>query len=169
MTDNMKKAFELFNKAYSDIQAKVTLDASSELVKDYRKEWIRTNERALSTDEMAEVIVDGTPIDVVILRHKGVLPPKKKEVKENVEAVKKVVKAKKIVEESKQERRVEPKQEANTRFKKVVKLVALEGQFTTYTPTGVNTFKMVVDGQEITLSKEQMRDFGEDLIALSQR
>ena len=53
------------------------------------------------------------------------------------------------------------------KLKKVVKLVAIEGEFTTYKPVGPNSFDMEIDGQVITLSREQMRDFGEELLAVA--
>lgn len=54
------------------------------------------------------------------------------------------------------------------KLKKVVKLVAIEGEFTTYKAVGPNSFDMEIDGQVITLSREQMKDFGEELLAVAE-
>lgn len=54
------------------------------------------------------------------------------------------------------------------KLKKVVKLVEIQGEFTTYKPIMENSFEMEVDGQVITLSREQMKDFGEELLAVAE-
>lgn len=54
------------------------------------------------------------------------------------------------------------------KLKKIVKLVEIQGEFTTYKPLMENSFEMEVDGQIITLSREQMIDFGRELIAVAE-
>lgn len=53
------------------------------------------------------------------------------------------------------------------KLKRIVKLVEIQGEFTTYKPLMENSFEMEVDGQIITLSREQMIDFGRELIAVA--
>lgn len=76
MTENMKKAFDLFDKAYNDGQVVELLNASKANIANYRVEWVRVNKKDLSTDEMAAILA-GDDASIVILRHKGVLPEKK--------------------------------------------------------------------------------------------
>ena len=188
MTENMKKAFELFDKAYSDAQVVELLKLSKSVVHNYRQEWVRINKRELTSEEMAEILAEETPTDVVILRHKGVLPAKK-EVKEDDKPTKKTFIPKSNVEETKQEEKeavveqaptkVEAKREpnnqdvtvlvgSNSKLKKVVKVIAIEGEFTTYKPVGPNSFDMEIDGQVITLSRDQMKEFGSELLAVAE-
>ena len=73
-----------------------------------------------------------------------------------------------LVEVNKEtEEAVKDMESRRTKLKKIVKLVAIEGEFTTYKPVGPNSFDMEIDGQVITLSREQMKDFGEELIAVA--
>ena len=184
MTENMKKAFELFDKAYSDTQVVELLKLSKATVHNYRQEWVRINKRDLTSEEMAEILAEETPADVVILRHKGVLPAKK-EVKEDAKTPKKTFVPKPNVEEVKQEEKkvkveqeptkVEPTNQevvvlagSNSKLKKVTKVIAIEGEFTTYKPVGSNSFDMEIDGQVITLSRDQMKEFGSELLAVAE-
>ena len=57
---------------------------------------------------------------------------------------------------------------AGSKLKKVVKVVEIQGEFTTYKPVGTNSFDIELDGQVITLSREQMKDFGEELLAVAE-
>lgn len=202
MTEGMKSAFALFDKAYSESQVCELLKLGKATVANYKAEWIRVNKRELSTDEMSDILA-GTDAAIVILRHKGVLPAKKEEKKENVKAKKtfvpregmvqahEEVKAEeKIVDEQEDIKEVEEirneevkamtkvNQESNNqevsilegptpKLKKIVKVIEIQGEFTTYKPVGSNRFDVAVDGQIITLSREQMKEFGEELLAVA--
>ena len=202
MTEGMKSAFALFDKAYSESQVCEALKLGKATVANYKAEWIRVNKRELSTDEMSDILA-GTDAAIVILRHKGVLPAKKEEKKENVKSKKTFVPRESVVqahEEVKAEEKIVDKQEdikgveetkeeevkvmtkvnqepnnqevsvlvgSRTKLRKVVKVIEIQGEFTTYKPVGCNSFDMEVDGQIITLSREQMKEFGEELLAVA--
>lgn len=210
MTENMKKAFELFDKAEPNTNVEKFLKLSKAVIHNYRQEWIRVNKRDLNSEEMAEILAEETQADVVILRHKGVLP-KKNEVKEDVKPNKKHSIPKDNMEEVKQEEKeimvkqepikekgiapnpafeeavkdmfnsvprgtskivekeeVKTMAESKKSLKRVVKVIEIQGEFTTYKPSGPNSFDLEVDGQVITLSREQMKEFGEELLAVAE-
>lgn len=197
MTDNMKKAFDLFDNAYSESQVCELLKLGKATVANYKAEWIRINKGDLDTYEMAEIL-SGTDASIVILRHKGVLPAKKEEKKENVKTKKTFVPRESMVqahEEVKAEEKIVDEQEdikeveeirneevnamtkvnqevsilegPTPKLKKIVKVIEIQGEFTTYKPVGSNSFDVAVDGQVITLSREQMKEFGEELLAVA--
>lgn len=149
--DYKKQALELFDKGYSKSRVRDILSLSDGKAEFLFKEWVKVNKADLSTGEMAEALAENN-IASVILRHKGVLPKKEEVKKEAKEEVKK------------EEIRVDKKVKLN----KVVKVVEIQGEFTTYKPVGENSFDMEIDGQVITLSREQMLDFGNELIAVAE-
>lgn len=183
MTENMKKAFALFDKAYRCEQVEKELKLSKAMVATYRAEWIRINKRQLSTEEMSEILA-GADATIVILKNKGVLSSKKGEKDNDVKSKKHFV-SRDSMDQIKQE--VEAKEEsmdkqedveeeinkeiaiiegASPRLKKIVQVLEIQGEFTTYKPVGHNSFDIKVDGQIITLSREQMQEFGEELLAV---
>lgn len=83
MTDNMKQAFALFDKAYSNSKVTEKLGLGKATVNNYRAEWVRINKKDLSTDEMAEILA-GRNAEVVILEHKEVFEKKVEAKKDEV-------------------------------------------------------------------------------------
>lgn len=204
MTENMKKAFELFDKAYSVAQVVDVLKLGKATIENYKAEWVRTNKRDLSTDEMSEIL-SGADESIVILRHKGVLPKEEKKdgakttAKKHFEAnqARKDDESVAEKEESKPEEKGEKPAQVNGQvsskqveareqhagykyeyrempngLKKKVKVVevaeAIEGEFAIYTPVTSNVFDMEIDGQVITINREQMAVLSRELLAVAE-
>nr|DAT81735.1 MAG TPA: transposase [Caudoviricetes sp.] len=183
--DFKNKAFELFDKAYTIAQVRNQLEISDGKAQQLRKQWIDSNKADLSTDEMADILA-GEDATTVILRHKGVLPQKEDKTNDSNEKVKKHFvprEERERAEANRQEEAPEVKEEKapvstkndqcltevkRPKLNKVVKVIEIQGEFTTYKPVGPNSFDMEIDGQIITLSREQMIDFGNELLAVAE-
>lgn len=186
ITGNMKKAFELFDKAYRNEQVEEELNLSKAALADYRAEWIRINKRDLGTEEMAEILA-GTDAAIVILRHKGVLSAKKEEKKnvkskkhfvprDSVDQVEQEVEAEKenMDEQENIKEIIETKEEvkvmvaAKKGLRKVVKVIEIQGDVATYEPLSDGVFSINIGEQIIVLNQQEMKDFAEELIAVAE-
>lgn len=177
MTENMKKAFDMFDKAMSEAQVRESLQLGKATVYNYHQEWIRINKRDLNAEEMAEILAEESTADIVILRHKGVLPPKKETVKNGHKEVEAVSEKTNVVEEVKQEEvEIEVKQavvkveeeKKVVKLKKVVKVIEIQGEYATYKPDGMGSLDVEIGGQVITLDTCSLKGLGEELLAVSE-
>ena len=87
------------------------------------------------------------------------------QIKQEVEAKEESMDKQKDVEE-KINKEIAIIEGASPKLKKIVQVLEIQGEFTTYKPVGHNSFDIKVDGQIITLSREQMQEFGEELLAV---
>lgn len=144
MTENMKKAFKAFDEGKTDEEAIKELGLGKGNILSSRKEWIRINKKNLTSEEMAAILSEEITETEAILKHKGVLKKEEKQVVEQEVPVNK------------------PK------LKKIVKLVEIQGEFATYKPVVGSGFDIEIDGQVITLSKEQLKQFAQEFIAVAE-
>lgn len=183
--DYKNKAFELFDKAHTKAQVRDMLEISDGKAEQLRKQWTKENQANLSTDEMSEIL-SGVDAATVILRHKGVLPQKEEKKDGTNGTTKKHFvsrEERERTEANRTEETPEVKEEKTSvptkynecltevkkpKLNKVVKVIEIQGEFTTYKPVGPNSFDMEIDGQVITLSREQMKEFGEELLAVAE-
>lgn len=152
-----EKVFELFDKGHTNAQVRDKLGISDSKTAKLKQEWIKDNYAELTTEEMEEIL-NGTKPEIVILRHKGVLP--------NAKAKKHFVPRNSVEEtdkEVKEEKQIEVKEgdvkvmKRESKLKVVTKVVEVQGEFANYKPNGNGTVDVEISGQVITLNSDKMK------------
>lgn len=157
-----KKVFELFDKGHTNAQVRDKLGISDSKTAKLKQEWIKDNYAELTTEEMEEIL-NGTKPEIVILRHKGVLPDAKAKKhfvpRDSVEKTDKEVKEEKQIEIEKGD--VEMKK--GSKLEVVSRVVEVKGEFTTYKPVvDKDLIEVDITSNKLALTKEQLKVLAEE-------
>lgn len=165
--------YALFQKGETDCSKIANqIGVSKKSVEGYKTAWNKEQKKMkkaaeMTADELAESLFGEDEVQEIT---------SDQATQELKEAVQEIVNKALVVEDHIAEvgKMVEEKiqnevKEMKKGLRKVVKVIAIEGEFATYGPVDAcKSWSIEIDGQVLVLSKEQMRTFGEELIQVAE-